>query len=526
MNDLNLHRDPIKFIFICYFLLIMSHFTHAQQKSGKFVDPREAQEHWDHDNFLMAIKVYKQLLVTEPFNPEYNYKLGLCYLNTNINKSLAIQYLEVVTKTEKPDNEAWYDLGRAYHYANRFDDAIKAFSKYKQRAKADGLDRSNRQIEICKNAKELVKFPVNVTFENLGKEINSEFPDYYPFVPLDESFMVFTSRRKENIGGQLEVDGYYPSDIYISTVKNGVWTKPKNIGPVVNTRYDEQAVGLSSDGLRMTIYLDHIDSLGNIYISEYKKTFQKMVKLNGNVNSDFETSGSVSLDGNTIFFASDREGGLGETDIYMSKKLPNGLWAKPQNLGDKINSKYKEDFPHLASDGKTLFFSSQGHSSMGDFDVFKAIWDEETNVWKGPINLGYPVNTTGDNRNISFTANDRVGYISALREGGNGDLDLYRITFNETEQRYTIVNGRILSGDSLNKNIEAIITATDLKSKEEFTYTPSNTGKYVMALSPGKYSVKIESSGYKDLDDELILFDMGSFQPQILKDFQLIKKGK
>ena len=172
-------------------------------------------------------------------------------------------------------------------------------------------------------------------------------------------------------------------------------------------------------------------------------------------------------------------------DIYMSKKLPNGLWAMPQNLGPNINTKYREDFPHLAIDGKTLFFSSQGHSSMGDFDVFKVIWDTENNTWSEPKNLGYPVNTTADNRNISFTADDRVGYISALRDGGFGDLDLYRVTFNE-EQRYSIVTGYVLTGDSINKKVEATIFATDTKTQEELTYTPTiDNGKYVMALAPG-----------------------------------------
>ena len=251
--------------------------------------------------------------------------------------------------------------------ARKFDDAIKAYNKYKVGLKGEELERVDHQIETCQNGKEYVKNPVNVTFTNLGKEVNSEFPDYYPFVTLDESFLVFTSRRKENIGGAIEVDGYYSSDIYSSRPVNDVWTKAINMGPPVNTRLDEQAVSLSPDGQQMMMYIDHIDSLGNIYSSMNKAgKFMKMKKLNSNVNSDFETAGSISPDGNVIFFASKRDGGLGETDIYMARKLPNGNWALAQNLGSKINTKYREDFPQIAPDGKTLYFSSQGHAGMGE----------------------------------------------------------------------------------------------------------------------------------------------------------------
>ena len=500
-----------------------------QAQSDKFLDPREAKEHYSHKNYIAALRVYKELLKKDAQNVDYRYKIALCYLNTNINKSLAIPYLEFITKKSDAENEAWFDLGRAYHYAGRFDDAIKAYTKYKQSAGSKDQEKAERRIEMCYNGKELMKFPLDVKFENLGKEINSENPDYYPFITSNESFMVFTSRREENIGGEKEIDGYYSSDIYISSTKNGVWTKPRNVGEGISTRYDEQAVDLSSDGRYLMIYLDHIDSLGNIYLSEYRKTtFEEPEKLNHNVNQGFESSGSIAKEGNLIFFASERSGGLGETDIYMAKKLPNGQWAVPQNLGPNINTKYKEDFPHLSDDGKTLYFASQGHSSMGDFDIFKAIWDEETNTWSPPKNIGYPINTTGDDRNISFTADGRTAYLSSLREGGLGDLDIYKVTFNSSPdqqgQGYTIVSGHVLTGDTINKKIEATITAMNITTNEEFTYIPTvSSGKYVMALSPGKYTISIESTGYKFLVDNIVILDKGSFQPEISKDFLLVK---
>jgi len=514
------------------FLIVFSHtiIGNAQPKTGKFVDPREAKEHFSHYNFFAAIPVYKQLLKQEPANVDYNHKLGLCYLYTNINKTLAIPYLETASKQEKAETKVWFDLGMAYQYAARFDDAIKAFTKFKTliTPKDKDYERADHQIETCNNGKEFIKHPVNVTFQNLGKEINSEYPDYYPFVTPNESFIVFTSRRKDNIGGQVEVDGYYSSDIYMSAPQNDVWTKPKNMGALVNTRYDEQAVGLTPDGQMMLMYIDHIDSLGNIYSSINKNgTFQRMKKLNANVNSDFETAGSINADGNVIFFASKRDGGLGETDIYMSRKLPNGLWAMAQNLGNVINTKYKEDFPQIAPDGKTLYFSSQGHDGMGDYDLFQSTWNEEENTWSTPKNLGYPVNSAGDDRCISFTQDNRVAYISAARDGGYGDLDLYRVKFNDSEDKYTVLQGFVKTSDSTSTTpIDAIVTIEDLKNKDvpPYTYMPNTkNGKFIMALPPSKYQVTIESEGYKTLTEVFFIFDIGVGQNESKKTFILQK---
>jgi hypothetical protein len=515
----------LKFIRVA-FVILLANSTFAQSKTAKFIDPREAKEHFSHGNFFAAIPVYKQLLKAEPANIEYNHKLGLCYLYTNINKALAIPYLETASKQEKAEKDIWFDLGLAYQYANRFDDAIKCFNKYKVGLKGEELEKIEHQIETCENGKEYVKHPIDVTFQNLGKEVNSEYPDYYPFVPADESFLIFTSRRKENIGGQVEVDGYYPSDIYISTPQNDIWTKPKNLGALVNTRYDEQAVGLTPDGQTMLMYIDHIDSLGNIYSSANKNgTFQRMKKLNNNVNSDFETAGSITPDGNIIFFASKRDGGQGETDIYMSRKLPNGQWALAQNLGTTINTKYKEDFPEIAPDGKTLYFSSQGHAGMGDFDLFKSTWNEEENTWSEPKNLGYPINSAGDDRCISFTQDNRVAYLSAVRDGGFGDLDLYRVKFNDVEDKFTIMQGYISTSDSA-KNIVTLVTIEDLKNKDiaPYTYNPNpKTGKFIMALTPSKYQITIEADGYKTLTDMFFVFEIGVGQNESKKTFILHK---
>jgi tetratricopeptide (TPR) repeat protein len=514
-------------LFFSAFLLTSLGMSAQNGKVRKGFEPEDAEEHFKHHNYMMAMRVYKVLYVQDKKNIDFNYKLALCYLNTNINKKEAIPYLEFVTKQEKFDPEAMFELGRAYHYANRFDDAIRTFNKYKKNLDGKNLNKVDREIEMCYNGKEFMKFPIKVTFENM-KELNTEYPDYYPFVTTDESMVVFTSRRKGNVGAtSVEVDGYYSSDVYISTVTKGEYSKPKNAGGSINGRYDEQCVGLAPDGSSMMVYIDNITDLGNIYKSTFNKTsFAKPIKYEGEINEGFETAGSLSPDGNTLYFASDRDGGKGLTDIYMVKKLPNGSWAKPQPI-TILNTQYREDFPFMSSDGKTLYFASEGHSSMGGFDIFKSVYNEETNTWSNPKNLGYPINDGQDNRTISFSASNRTGYISACRDGGMGDLDIYRVVFDDALPRYTIISGTVVFTDSLRKgNINAIITVTNTKTKlQTGTYTPvSGTGKYVIALSPGTYMLTVESPKCKPFVQSVTIFDMGSFEPEITMNMALEQK--
>jgi hypothetical protein len=512
-------------------LLLCSSLSLAQSGTKPKIrpgyEPEDAEEHFRHNNFLMALKVYKELYKNDNKNVDYNYKIARCYLNTNINKKEAIPYLEFVTKQDRFDSEALFDLGRAYHYANRFDEAITLFNKYKAKVGGKAGEKVDREIEMCNNGKELVKFPVKVTFENL-RDLNSEFPDYYPFTTSNESFLVFTSRRKGNTGASSpEVDGYYSSDIYISSVKNGTFSKPKNVGTAVNGAFDEQCVGLAPDGSSMIVYIDNITDVGNLYQSrEVKENFTKPVKLPDVINEGFETSGSFSPDGNIFFFASDRTGGKGETDIYMVKKLPTGNWAVPQPI-TVINTKYREDSPFMASDGKTLYFSSEGHSSMGGFDLFKTVFSEETGTWSPPKNLGYPINDSQDNRTISFSKDNKFGYISSCREGGMGDLDIYRISFDELNPRYTVVLGKVQTADTLaSKNLSAVITVKDVKtSKRIGTYSPIPvSGKYVMALAPGKYTMTVDAPGCAPYSYSLTILDLGSFQPEMTLNVSLSPK--
>ncbi len=433
----------------------------------------------------------------------------------------------------------WLDLGRAYHYANRFVEAIKTYNKYKEKTKdKNEIDLVNRLIEQCHNGAELVKRPLNITFENLGKTINCEFPDFYPIISPDESILFFTTRRKSPSGQMPEFDGLYPSDIFSVEIKGGKPGKAQTIGNVVNTNLDEQVVDVSDDGTIMLFYIDHIDLFGDIWISRRlnnKMPWLTPEPLPENINSGLETSASIYKNPLTeeevLLVASSRPGtaenpNYGETDIYISRKLPNGFWSEPKNIGSNINTKYKEEFPQFSEDGKTLFFASQGHSSMGNFDIFKSVWDEVENEWSSPKNLGYPINTADDNLSISFTSGSRIAYLSSMREGGIGDLDVYRVVLEDVEAKETIYKGYVSSADTLSKIRSVKIEIINKSSSELYgVYIPDpNNCYYVMALPPGKWTMNVKAEGYTPYSEDITIFDaVLKFSPEVTKNIKLKK---
>ncbi len=508
-------------LLICFFISFG-----LQAQTSKHYEIADADEHFKHGNFLMALPIYKELLKKDKENADIQYKIAQCYLNTNLNKAEAIRYLEFCTKDPKFDHEAWLKLGQAYRLGNKLDDAIKAFQKYGE-LEPKKKKAADREVEICNNAKQLMRSPINVSFTNLGKEINSEFADYYPWINQDESFLAFTTRRKGQTAGRVEVDGYYASDVYVSKVEAGKWLKAENMGTKINSSLDEQVVGLKADGSEMIIYIDHIDKYGDIYSSVKKNdVYQKYLPFNEKINSKIEKSGSISADGNTLFFVRS-ESREDQNDIYICRKLPNGNWSEPFKMGPEINTDYNEDFPYLSTDGVTLYFSSQGHNTMGGFDLFKSTWNPEDNSWTKAENLGYPVNTTDEDRSISLTPDNRVGYISALRPGGQGDLDLYRIRFNDMEQKLTLYLGGVMLGDSLNQPKEFVVNilAVNVSTQEEFSFATNPTnGKFVMALPAGTYDITVSSDGFAEFKDKLTVSDLGLPISEEKKNYALKKQ--
>lgn len=506
-----------------------------KEKEAKIYKPTKQKglEHYWNGNFRAALDEFLLLLANDPQNVDYNFYIGCCYLETYIDKSKAISYLEFVTQQPKFDKEALYQLGRAYQFVGRFDEAIITLNKYKDimRTANDNIIAGDRVIEMCFNAKELVKYPLDVTFENLGSRINTPYPEYNPFIPENEEFIVFTSKRPDCLGIQIDYDGYKTSDIYRANERRGKFGEARNIGSAVNTEWYEEVVGVSADGEEMLVFIDNFDGYDDVYVSQRKGRYYEEYKTFGtNINSDgIETSAGLSTDASKLFFSREDKTTNGGTDIFMSYRMPNGTWGNPVSLGSVINTKYNETFPHLAADGKTLYFASEGHVSMGGFDIFTSVWDELTQTWSTPKNLGFPINTVDEDYNISMSTTGRYGYVAQFRPEGFGEKDIYKVTFNDIDPERSLVRGSITNiADSLKKNPdmklpEFLMSVTNMETNELVGYYKPNSrnSNYVQILQPGEYCVYIQNPLYFDTMGVVEVLGQSSFISEIIQDYTM-----
>jgi hypothetical protein len=236
-----------------------------------------------------------------------------------------------------------------------------------------------------------------------------------------------------------------------------------------------------------------------------------------------EISCSRSTDGKTLIFSSNRPRGKGGYDIYMTRKLPNGNWGNTQNV-ESLNTAGDEEYPSLSPDGKTLYFSSNGHYGMGGMDLYKVTWNPEDNTWGAPENLGYPLNTPDDEKTICFPSDYKHAYVSACREGGFGDLDIYRVTFNDVLLNPALYQTTILDELTAEKIMDGRITIFNDQSDRIGVFKPNkNNGVFTITLDPGIYSVDIEMPGYPLKNISWTVSEFDYKEELIKKSFKISK---
>lgn len=483
-----------------------------------------AVEKIDKGKFKEAIPLYLSLLETDEDNPVLNFLTGYCYLNTASDKSKAAKYLsksvdpdltenaevskylESATGLKETPDEALFFLGKAYHINYKFQDAIDTYNELLPKIDPENVvlkEDIQHRIEMCEYAKKAMKAKEEREITNL-KAVNSEYADHSPVISADEKTLIFTSRREGGTGEESASDGKLYEDVYISTNEDGVWSEPKNIGNSINTEAHDATIGLSADGNILYVYRDD-NGDGNIYESKRSSsgTWSKAKKMPRPINTKArETHASISHDGTELYFTSDRTKGeegvdyFGGMDIYVSKKLPSGEWGDPVNLGSSINTKYDEEGPFVHPKGE-LYFSSNGHQSMGGLDVLVSYPDADGKFQK-PTNLGAPINTPDDDVFFVVSANNQRAYYASRQnmKDSKGSIDIYYTVF-EPEN---ITNMAAYTGNvkTCGEYKDVKITVVD-KEKDELigVYRPdSKTGKYVIILPPDKkYDITYEAEG-------------------------------
>ncbi|RYM35936.1 hypothetical protein ERX46_02780 [Brumimicrobium glaciale] len=423
--------------------------------------------------YSQALGYYLEAQAFNPKSAHVNYQIGMCYLNAP-QKFKALEYFQNAFALNADLNaDIHYFLGRGYHLKMEWDKAITHYELHKSRIDSkkelEALMDVNKRIFECQSGKELVKTPVRVWIDNMGKEINSEYPEYGMVLTANASEIFFTSRRPNTTGGFRDefIDAYF-EDVYSSNsfTKKG-WTSAVNIGSPINTERHDAAVAMNPDGSKMIVYIDDKGD-GNLYESVRKgNLWSKPKKFDNAICSPYhEASAWYSPDGKQLYFVSERplekRGDPKDRDIYIASwNEEKEEWGNVERLPETINSIYNEDGIFVHPDGKTIYFSSKGHNSMGGYDVFKVV-KQEDGTWTKPENLGYPINTPDDDVFFVVAANGRDAYMTSFREDGFGDKDLYKVTLLGAKKN------PILSGeDMLLANATVAIRAVQIEPKIE-----------------------------------------------------------
>ena len=417
------------------------------------------------------------------------------------------------------------ESAREFIRSKQWDKAIGVYQRYLQVFPAEE-DKIIRIIKVLQAPERDMKI------ENLGPKVNSKFQDYYPVISMDGNTLFFTSRHRPG--------GYGGEDVWVTTRSDTGWTEAKNLGPPINTNQHEGFMTLSPDSLTAFIFGNYPDSYGNgdIFCTTLEDTGWSEVKnLGPPINtSDFEGDAFFSADCKTVFFVSDRPGGVGEyrprskfyhpeynTDIYISVKTDTG-WSEPINLGETINTPYCERGPLFHPDGRTLFFCSSGHPGLGDLDIFISyrIGDSWTE-WTEPVNMGKEINTVYKDWGYSIPVSGNEVYFASVREGGLGQSDIYLMTLPERlTNAVTIVSGKLMDTDG-NKLDKAKIEWEDLETFKILGKTMTRpSGDYTILLPSGRwYSYTASKDGYFFVSRDVDL--RKEDQTKVVKDIKLPK---
>lgn len=540
--------------------LLFSFFSNAQvhevaKDLGSYPENfNKANEEEEAHYNILALQYFLYAYKYDSSNANINFHIGHLYLKHPSKKHLAEAYLEkAILNTSKHYKDfdpkekhapllAFLELGKAYHLDYKFDKALEMYNKYETYLKATDSE-TFLNIEHYKEqvgyAKQYYANPVKTKSYNLGNVVNNEFPDFSPVVSADEKTLIFTHR-----GPVLDKDEPDPNDgwifenVMISNKEDdsypGTWSKPKPIGSNINSILrHEGSVGLTADGQTLIVYRDD-NGDGNLYYSKWNgNDWSLLTAFNNEINSKYwEPSACLSNDGNSLYFISDRPGGLGGRDVYLCKKLPNGNWSKPRNLGPEINTHFDEESPFLSADDRVLYFASQGHNSMGGFDIVYVEIGEDGHHSK-PKNIGYPINTTDDDLYFVVSPDGKRGYYSSSHEGGMGEKDIYMLEVELPEAKNLVLyKGKIVPAkcDSMPDDLTITLQKTNVDGIYGI-YRPSAAGFYSIILKANeKYIVNYESNGISLRTDSVYPNPNLSYQiieKEIeLKPLYLVSSGK
>ncbi|MGE0569142.1 MAG: hypothetical protein AB7O73_14485 [Bacteroidia bacterium] len=491
--------------FLLYTLTFLVFSASVYSQAVKTRNWRKAERDSFENAFLLfedkkydiALPIYEQANINHPNEPFIEYMYGKTALYRGDKHKDALNYLQKAYDNNKRIHNIDLDLAKAHHLNYNFDQALELIEHYLSLKKLDPADVEDAQLlkVYVNNAKALNEKKSGAKIFNMGDSINSAADEYVPIITADESIMVFTYAGPKSKGGRVnafleQTDmGIYMEDAYVAFKQNDTFLSPRPIESL-NTNSHDAPISLSPEGHTLYMFRDNGDDHGDIYESPFiNEDFGFPVKIKGDVNS-FSWDGhcSVTSDGQTMYFSSERPGGFGGKDLWKATLMPDSTWGNIVNLGDSINTKYDEDAPFIHPDGLTLFWSSKCTKSSGGYDIFMSTMEQDS-TFKVVENIGYPINTPDDDIYFVVSASGKHGYYSSARDGGKGLKDIYMIEtdFPEHKLKAYLVKGNVTSEG---KPIEADFKITTQKGDSIAIVKQAKTnpfnGKHMTVLPGNK----------------------------------------
>lgn len=428
-----MHRILLAVLFISGFSISVS----AQKNLG-----READKHFDNHEYYLAAGYYKKAYEKEKKadkKARFLFQMAECYRHINDLKNAENYYTKAI-KAKYPDPIAHLYVAEIKKENMRYDEAIVSFQAYQQEVPSS--KEAEMGIKSCELAQKWKDAPTRHVVENLSF-LNSKENDYSPSFADQKNYkrIIFTSWRDGSSGSSDIMTGHNHSDLYESQMdKTGKWSQPKSMGEPLDSKFNDGSSFITKKGdlIFFTRCVEEKNkSIGcHLYVSKKNgPTWGDPEKVNFDPNNTPEGDSlsfrhpTLSADGNTLYFASNMAGGFGGHDIWKctyDKKSKS--WSAPVNLGSAVNTSHTEAYPFLHEDGKSLYFSSNGHPGMGGLDFFKAEMETDGKFNKSPENLKFPMNSPKDDFGIIFKGKKEEGYFSSNRDGGKGGDDIW--TFN------------------------------------------------------------------------------------------------
>jgi len=521
-----------RFLFVFLFISLCSFAQKDKKGGGVFKDAGDAakmvlaKQKLYANQFAAALNMYREVEKNEPDNGTVLYYVGYCYYALK-DISKAKEYLDKAkssTKNFKAETDLM--LGKVYQMEEDYDKAIEAFNTYKSSTVKDkeNIDETDLLLSQCQNAKKMIASPIDVEITNLGADINSKYDDKNPCVTADGSRLVFTTRRPETTNAEIDAegDGKYFEDIYISNYDTVAkkFGKADEVPGSINTKAHDACASISPDGKQIFIYKNDINDKesrgGDVFVSKVSGGKWKTPEPVGKpiASSYWEGGACISADGKRYFFSSERPGGFGNSDIWMVERISKKEWGKPVNLGAEVNSAYDEGAMFLAPDGKTLFFCSNGPNSMGGSDVFKTVFSN--GKWSAPVNLGYPINSSSKDGQLSISADAKYAYVSSERKGGFGESDIWKIDLKdyailESDGKKKVSSGLSILKGTIRDGYEGYglpdveIILTDDNGAQIASTNTNENGEYFFTLKGGNYNLTVKKKGFKDITEKIDL---------------------